>query len=77
MCQEFLQALIHAGTGGVGLSATQVAHAMGAKIVATAGSSSKRSLLRERGVESVLGSRDTGFASVLAQIGEGLAEHPQ
>lgn len=52
------------------MSAIQVAKTMGAKIVATAGSSSKRQVLRNAGVKSVLGSRDTHFASTLPQLGE-------
>ena len=68
--QHIVQALIHAGTGGVGLSAIQVAKAMGADIIATAGSSSKRSVLREMGVKTVLGSRDSHFASLLNRFGK-------
>ncbi len=67
-----LQVLIHAGTGGVGLSAIQVAKAMGAQVVATAGSTAKRSLLREMGVPEVVGSRDTEFVSTLASKGRAL-----
>jgi NADPH:quinone reductase-like Zn-dependent oxidoreductase len=57
--------LLHAGAGGVGLAALQVAHALGARVIATAGSPSKRTLLRSRGVHAVLGSRDAGFASAV------------
>ena len=65
-----LQVLIHAGTGGVGLSAIQVAKAMGAQVAATAGSTSKRRLLREMGVSEVVGSRDTEFVSTLSSKGK-------
>ena len=65
-----MQALIHAGSGGVGLSAIQVAKAMGANVIATAGSLSKRSVLREMGVKTVLGSRDSQFASLLSRFGK-------
>ena len=58
--------LIHAGTGGVGLSAIQVGKAMGAEVVATAGSAAKRSLLRRMDLPDVVGSRDTEFVSTLA-----------
>lgn len=68
--------LIHAGTGGVGLSAIQVAKAMGAQVAATAGSTSKRSLLREMGVSEVVGSRDTEFVSTLASKGKTCHELP-
>lgn len=64
-----VQVLIHAGTGGVGLSAIQVAKAMGAKVVASAGSESKRKLLQQMGGVEVVGSRDTEFVSTLATKG--------
>ena len=60
---------MHAGTGGVGLAAVQVAQAMGAGVVATAGSVAKRALLRQMGVTAAAGSRDTEFASTLAPLG--------
>jgi polyketide synthase 3/4 len=65
-----LQVLVHAGTGGVGLSAVQVSKAMGASVVATAGSASKRGMLRQMGVATAVGSRDTAFATTLAPSGE-------
>jgi NADPH:quinone reductase-like Zn-dependent oxidoreductase len=47
----------------------QVLSAAGAKAIATAGSPSKRALLRGAGVEVVVGSRDTGFTGPLALLG--------
>jgi NADPH:quinone reductase-like Zn-dependent oxidoreductase len=61
--------LLHGAAGGVGLAVLQVAHAAGARVIATAGSPSKRTLLRSRGVQAVLGSRDAGFASAVACLG--------
>jgi NADPH:quinone reductase-like Zn-dependent oxidoreductase len=61
--------LVHGGTGGVGLAALQVIGAAGATAAATAGSPSKRALLRSLGCAAVVGSRDTGFAAQLAQLG--------
>jgi len=55
--------------GGVGLAASQVAHSKAIHVVATAGSSSKRSLLRHMSCQTVVNSRDTTFASDLAQLG--------
>ncbi len=60
--------LIHAGTGGVGLAAIQVAKAAGAAIAATAGTPAKRALLRQLGVDLVLDSRDLGFADALREV---------
>jgi phthiocerol/phenolphthiocerol synthesis type-I polyketide synthase C len=60
--------LIHAGAGGVGLAAIQIAQARGAKIIATAGSSTKRAFLRSLGVRHVLDSRSTEFADEVRRI---------
>jgi NADPH:quinone reductase-like Zn-dependent oxidoreductase/3-oxoacyl-(acyl-carrier-protein) synthase len=61
--------LVTAGAGGVGLAAGQVLSGVGARVVATAGSPSKRALLRGTGVEVVVGSRDSGFTGPLALLG--------
>jgi acyl transferase domain-containing protein/thioesterase domain-containing protein/acyl carrier protein len=54
--------LIHAGAGGVGLAAIQIAQQIGAEIFATAGSDAKREFLRSLGVKHVYSSRSTAFA---------------
>jgi acyl transferase domain-containing protein/thioesterase domain-containing protein/acyl carrier protein len=54
--------LIHAGAGGVGLAAIQIAQRIGAEIFATAGSEAKRDFLRSLGVKHVYSSRSTAFA---------------
>lgn len=51
--------LVHAGAGGVGLAAVDLALAAGAEVLATAGSEEKRAFLRERGVAHVFDSRTT------------------
>ncbi len=62
--------LIHAGAGGVGQAAIQIAQEAGARVVATAGSDEKRAFLKSLGVESVFNSRDLGFAEqVLSATG--------
>jgi NADPH:quinone reductase-like Zn-dependent oxidoreductase/NADP-dependent 3-hydroxy acid dehydrogenase YdfG/acyl carrier protein len=53
--------LIHAGTGGVGLAAIQVARRIGAEVFATAGSDEKRDYLRALGVRHVFSSRTLEF----------------
>jgi len=60
--------LIHAGTGGVGLAAIQVARQAGAEIFATAGSEEKRAYLRSLGIPHVLSSRTLDFAAQIADI---------
>ncbi|EMB16809.1 type I polyketide synthase [Rhodopirellula europaea] len=66
--------LIHAGAGGVGLAATQIAQYLGAEIIATAGSDEKRDFLRECGVKHVFNSRTTEFADDIRRAfsGEGV-----
>ena len=54
--------------GGVGLAAAQVADSRGIGIIATAGSSSKRSMLRSSSCQAVINSRDTSFAADAAQL---------
>ena len=65
--------LIHAGAGGVGLAAIQLAQAAGAEVFATA-SAGKRDHLRSLGVEYVFDSRTTAFGREVldATDGEGI-----
>ena len=61
--QRGQRVLIHAGAGGVGLAAIQVAQRIGAEIFATAGSPEKRAYLESLGVPHVLDSRSLAFAA--------------
>ena len=58
--------LVHAGTGGVGQAAIQLARSLGLTVYATA-SAPKQEYLRSLGVSGVFNSRDTSF-------GEGIEE---
>ncbi|MFZ0505250.1 MAG: type I polyketide synthase, partial [Chthoniobacterales bacterium] len=60
--------LVHAGAGGVGMAAIQIAHYLGAKVIATAGSQTKRNLLERLGVKHVIDSRRGDFADAVMQI---------
>jgi NADPH:quinone reductase-like Zn-dependent oxidoreductase/acyl carrier protein len=53
--------LVHAAAGGVGMAAVQVAHMLGAEVLATA-SPSKWDVLRALGVARLASSRDVTFA---------------
>ena len=66
--------LIHAGAGGVGLAAIQIAQDIGAEIYSTAGSDEKRDHLRSIGVEHVFDSRSIEFADQIRDLthGEGV-----
>lgn len=63
--------LIHAGTGGVGMAAIQIALARGAEVYATAGTEEKRALLRDMGVTRAMDSRSTDFESGIAEATDG------
>jgi len=59
--------LIHAGAGGVGSSAIQLAHQAGAKVIATA-SAGNLALLRELGADQAIDYRQGDFAAGLHNI---------
>ncbi|WP_078970068.1 type I polyketide synthase [Streptomyces natalensis] len=59
--------LIHSAAGGVGLAALHLAHARGARVLATAGTDAKRAYLRSLGVKSVFDSRNLDFADEARQ----------
>lgn len=63
-----VRVLIHAATGGVGLAAVQIAQAVGAEILATAGNPEKREFLRAIGVRHVMDSRSLGFADEVMEF---------
>ena len=65
--------LIHAGTGGVGMAAVQLAQAIGAEVFATT-SAPKQAYLRSLGVKHVFDSRQTKFGDEILQAtgGEGV-----
>ena len=55
--------LVHGAAGGVGLAAVEIAHARGARVIATAGTPEKAELLKGLGVAAVYNSRDVHFAA--------------
>ena len=62
--------LIHAGAGGVGLAAIQLANVAGAEVFATA-SAPKQAYLRSLGVEHVFDSRQTAFGKEILEATDG------
>ncbi|OGB22453.1 MAG: hypothetical protein A3I66_04080 [Burkholderiales bacterium RIFCSPLOWO2_02_FULL_57_36] len=60
--------LIHAGAGGVGLAAIQIALDAGAEVYATAGKPEKREYLKSLGVSEVFDSRSAEFANELRAV---------
>ncbi len=60
--------LVHAGAGGVGMAAIQIAHHLGAEVIASAGSPAKRALLATLGVRHVIDSRRADFAEAVMEL---------
>ncbi len=63
--------LIHGGAGGVGLAALQVAKAMGATVIATAGTVEKRRFLSMLGADHVFDSRSLDFVNDVLGVTDG------
>jgi NADPH:quinone reductase-like Zn-dependent oxidoreductase/NAD(P)-dependent dehydrogenase (short-subunit alcohol dehydrogenase family)/acyl carrier protein/SAM-dependent methyltransferase len=60
--------LVHAGAGGVGMAAIQIAQYLGAEVIASAGSPTKRALLQTLGVRHVVDSRRGDFAEAVLEL---------
>jgi NADPH:quinone reductase-like Zn-dependent oxidoreductase/SAM-dependent methyltransferase/acyl carrier protein len=60
--------LVHAGAGGVGMAAIQIAHHLGAEVIASAGSPTKRALLETLGVKHVIDSRQGDFVETVMEL---------
>ncbi|MGB8168186.1 MAG: SDR family NAD(P)-dependent oxidoreductase [Chthoniobacteraceae bacterium] len=60
--------LIHAGAGGVGMAAVQIAHHLGAEVIASAGNAAKRALLETLGVKHVIDSRRGDFTEAVMEL---------
>lgn len=63
--------LIHAGAGGVGFAAVQIALREKLEVFATAGSPEKRSFLKSLGVPHVFDSRSLDFSAQILSLTEG------
>ena len=64
-------ALIHAGAGGVGSAAIQLAKAQGARVIATAGSPEKLDFCRSLGADVAINYRDGDFGDAVAEATDG------
>ncbi|GAB2468775.1 SDR family NAD(P)-dependent oxidoreductase [Streptomyces incanus] len=60
--------LVHGGAGAVGLAVLQCARHQGARVIATAGTETKRDLLRTLGAEHVLDSRGLDFVPRIREL---------
>lgn len=63
--------LVHAGAGGVGSAAIQLARAAGARVFATAGGEEKVGVCRELGAELAIDYRQENFVEVVKEATDG------
>src|SRR3954449_11551131 len=63
--------LVHGGAGGIGTFAIQLAHALGARVVTTAGSQEKRDFCRSLGAEVAIDYHDEDFVEVVREHTDG------
>lgn len=63
--------LVHGGAGAVGLAVLQCARRQGARVIATAGTETKRDLLRTLGADHVLDSRSLDFVPRVRDLTDG------
>jgi NADPH2:quinone reductase len=64
--------LIHAGAGGVGHVAIQLAKLKGARVIATVGSPEKAALCRELGADELIDYRTTDFVMAVNELTAGI-----
>jgi NADPH2:quinone reductase len=63
--------LVHAGASGVGMAAIQIGKALGAKVIATAGSEAKLAFAREQGADYTIDYTDASWVDRVKEITEG------
>lgn len=63
--------LVHAGAGGVGSAAVQIAKSAGARVIATAGGPEKVGVCKELGAELAVDYREENFVEVVKEATEG------
>ena len=63
--------LMHGGTSGIGVAAIQLAHVLGAHVIATAGSAEKCEVCRKLGAESAIDYHTEDFVEVVKAVTEG------
>ena len=61
--------LVHGGSSGIGTTAIQLAHVMGARVFATAGTAEKCAACEALGAERAINYRDEDFVDVLREEG--------
>ena len=61
--------LVHGGSGGIGTFAIQLAHAMSARVLTTAGTPEKLAACRELGADLAINYREEDFVAVVKEAG--------
>ncbi|MES2814745.1 MAG: NAD(P)H-quinone oxidoreductase [Pseudomonadota bacterium] len=61
--------LVHGGTSGIGTTAIQIAHALGARVFATAGSDEKCQVCVDLGAEAAFNYREADFVTEMKAFG--------
>lgn len=64
--------LVHAAAGGVGLAAVEIAHAAGARVIATAGSPAKRDLALKHGADIAIDYRRDDWKDQIKAVTDGI-----
>ncbi len=63
--------LVHGGAGGIGTMAIQLAHALGSRVLATAGSAEKLDMCRELGADVAINYREEDFVEAVHRATDG------
>ncbi|MDR5790683.1 MULTISPECIES: NAD(P)H-quinone oxidoreductase [Caballeronia] len=63
--------LVHGGSSGIGLTAIQLAHAFGARVITTVGNAEKAQACREAGADHTINYRDEDFVDAIATLTDG------
>lgn len=63
--------LVHAGSGGVGSAAIQVGKALGATVIATAGTDEKLQVCKASGADIVINYRNQDFVKIVKEVTNG------
>lgn len=63
--------LVHGGTSGIGVFAIQLAKALGARVICTAGTPAKLARCRELGADLAVSYRDEDFTAAVAEFTDG------
>ncbi|RSK44728.1 NAD(P)H-quinone oxidoreductase [Hymenobacter perfusus] len=61
--------LVHGGSSGIGVTAVQLAHALGSRVAATVGSPEKAAAVHALGADTVINYKEADFEAVLADTG--------